>query len=55
VLPDGDPELLGLVPGTFRVPGWEEGRAERVTYCRRCADALASVHYFTPDPEQGTA
>lgn len=50
---DGDPwpPAAAEVPGTFRAPWWDDGRTERITYCRRCADALVSVHYFTPDPE----
>lgn len=47
------PPAEAEVPGTFRAPWWEEGRVERIKYCRRCADALGSIHYFTPDPEQG--
>jgi hypothetical protein len=51
---EGDvwPPAAATVAGTFRLPWWEEGRTERITYCGRCADALASVHYFTPDRDE---
>lgn len=55
--PEGDQwaPAEATVPGVFRLPWWEEGRTERIRYCPRCADALASVRYFTPDTAQAPA